>query len=68
MECRHQPRCAKGQPYDSTKDVARMDAPLEKLPSPAGHLNLYFGHIVPKTCNLRIGYGKQRAVAEFTQK
>ena len=59
---------AKGQPYDPTKDVARIDAPTEKLPSAAAHLNLYFGHVAPKTCNLRIDYGKQRAVAEFTQK
>jgi Protein of unknown function (DUF2911) len=58
----------KGQSYDESKDVARINAPLEKLSSDAGHLNLYFGHIAPKTCNLRIDYGKQRAVAAFTEK
>ena len=58
----------KGQQYDSSKDVARFDALIEKLPDAGGHLSLYFGHIAPKTCNLRIDYGKQRATAEFTQK
>lgn len=58
----------KGKPYDSSKDVTRAEMTIEKLPKAADHLNLYFGHIAPKTCNLRMDYGKQRAVVAFTEK
>jgi hypothetical protein len=58
----------KGAHYDSSKDVAKLPAETGKLPHTAERLKLYFGQIAPKTCTLRIDYGKQRAFADFKQK
>jgi len=58
----------KGSSYDPKQDLARLDAQMGKLPNASHKLTLYFGHIAPKKCTLRIDYGKQRVFADFQQK
>lgn len=58
----------KDSPYDPHQDVIRFKAEIGKLSSQTGTLNLYFGRLSPKTCTLRIDYGKQRAFADFQEK
>jgi hypothetical protein len=57
----------KGAAYDQTQDLGKVQAEVGKLPDPAKRLKLYFGHVAPKTCTLRIDFGKQRANGHFTE-
>jgi len=57
----------KGAAYDQTQDLGKVRADVAKLPDTAKRLKLYFGHVAPKTCNLRIDFGNQRAYGDFTE-
>jgi hypothetical protein len=54
--------------YDTSQDLGRIQMQTGELPSAAKHLTAYFGHIAPKTCTLRLDYGKQRGYTDFKQK
>jgi hypothetical protein len=56
-----------GAKYEKSQDAARIPAQTGQLPSPANKLTLYFGHLAPEKCALRIDYGPQRAYTDFTQ-
>lgn len=58
----------KATAYDSNQDAGRMLAQTGKLPDKAKTLSLYFGHIAPGTCTLRIDYGNERASTEFKER
>lgn len=57
-----------GAKYDESQDLARAPMEVEKLPAAADQLSIYFGHIAPKICNMRLDYGKVRVSTNFTEK
>jgi len=57
----------KSTQYDAAQDIAKIQADVAPLPDSSKSLTLYFGHVSPKTCTLRVDYGKQRAFADFTE-
>jgi hypothetical protein len=57
-----------GAPYDQQQDVARGKMELEKLSTPEPQLSIYFGHLAPKQCTMRVDYGKVRAIGDIFQK
>lgn len=57
-----------GSAYDPQQDVVRAPMEVEKLPQAEGHLGIYFGHVQPKVCEMRLDYGKTRASLQFAEK
>jgi hypothetical protein len=57
-----------GEAYKQQDDIVRAGLDTGDLGQPAKRLQLAFGHIAPKQCNLRIYYGKTGAWAEFKEK
>jgi Protein of unknown function (DUF2911) len=51
----------KGAPYNQQDDLVRARMSLEKLPYVQKTLSIYFGHIAPKQCVMRVDYDKVRA-------
>lgn len=58
---------AKGATYNPTQDLGKIQAQVGQLPDAAKGLRLYFGHVAPKTCTLRVDFGKVRAYGDFTE-
>lgn len=58
---------AKGATYNPTENLGKVQAQVGELPDAAKGLTLYFGHVAPKTCTLRVDFGKQRAYGDFTE-
>jgi Protein of unknown function (DUF2911) len=56
-----------GAPYNQSQDLVRLPMPTEKLDEPQNQLSLYFGHIAPKQCTLRVDYGKTRATVSINE-
>jgi hypothetical protein len=56
-----------GAAYDQQQDVARGKMQIEKLGDPETELSIYFGHLAPKKCTMRVDYGKVRAVGDINQ-
>ena len=54
--------------YNQQEDVARVKMELGQLTAPEKELGVFFGHVAPKQCNIRIYYGKSGAWAEFKEK
>ena len=57
-----------GAAYNSTDDVARAPMDLGELPEPQKTLQLSFGHMAAKQCNLRVYYDKVGAFTDFKEK
>lgn len=57
-----------GAPYDESQDLVRAPMETEKLPELQKTLSLYFGHIAPKKCSLRMDFGMLRTTVEFAEK
>ena len=57
-----------GAAYNSAQDVARGPMELGELPEPVKTLQLSFGHMGPKQCNLRVYYDKTGAFTDFMEK
>ena len=57
-----------GAAYNSADDVARAPMDLGELPEPQKTLQLSFGHMAPKQCNLRVYYDKTGAFTDFKEK
>jgi hypothetical protein len=53
--------------YDAQKDVARLPMDLGTLGEGNKNVDLAFGHVAPKQCNLRLYYGKTGAWAVFNE-
>ena len=53
--------------YYEYEDLARIRMPLGQLSEPQKEVDLFFGHVAPKQCNLRIYYGQSGAWAEFKE-
>jgi len=56
-----------GAPYNQQQDLAREKMSMEKLDDAAPHLSIYFGHLAPKQCTMRVDYGKVRAVGDINE-
>lgn len=56
-----------GAPYNQQHDLARKKMSMEKLDDAEPHLNIYFGHLAPKQCTMRVDYGKVRAVGDVME-
>ena len=56
-----------GAPYNQQADLARKKMGMEKLDQTEQHLNIYFGHLAPKQCTMRVDYGKVRAVGDILE-
>jgi len=57
-----------GNPYDESQDLARFPMEIGTLDQPATQLTLYFAHLAPKQCNIRVDFGKTRAWVDFQEK
>lgn len=57
-----------GAAYDAAQDVARASMDLGELPSLQKDLQLTFGHMSAKVCNLRVSYQKTGAFTDFLEK
>lgn len=57
-----------GAAYNSADDIARAPMDLGELPEPQKTLQLSFGHMAPKQCNLRVYYDKTGAFTDFKEK
>jgi hypothetical protein len=56
-----------GAAYDQQQDVARKKMQLEKLDTASPELSIYFGHLAPKQCTMRVDYGKVRAIGDINE-
>lgn len=56
-----------GAAYDQQQDLARKKMELEKLETAEPQLNIYFGHLAPKQCTMRVDYGKVRALGDINE-
>jgi hypothetical protein len=56
-----------GAPYNQQEDIARKKMSMEKLEDAEPRLNIYFGHLAPKQCTMRVDYGKVRAVGDVIE-
>lgn len=57
-----------GAAYDEAQDLARAPMEVEKLPEMQKTLSMYFGHIAPKKCSIRLDFGMVRTSMEFDEK
>jgi hypothetical protein len=56
-----------GAAYDEKQDIARSPMELGEIDSPP-KLQVSFAHVAPKTCSIRLYYGKVGAFTEFLEK
>lgn len=54
--------------YDEKQDLVRAPMQAGKLPQPEAEVSVYFGHIAPKTCDMRVDVGKMRVWVDFGEK
>ena len=59
---------AAGAAYDEQQDLVRAKMELEKLPEAQKTLSMYFGHVAPKKCAVRLDFGMVRASMDFDEK
>jgi len=58
---------AKSGKYDEHQDLSRVEMQIGQLSEPNKQFSLFFGHVSPKQCNLRIYFGKIGTWAEFKE-
>jgi hypothetical protein len=54
--------------YDDKQDLVRAPMQTGKLPQPEAQVSVYFGHLAPKTCDMRVDVGKMRVWLDFGEK
>lgn len=54
--------------YDDKQDLVRAPMQSGKLPQPEPEVSVYFGHIAPKTCDMRVDVGKMRVWLDFGER
>jgi len=57
-----------GAAYDEQQDLVRARMEVEKLPELQKTLSIYFGHVAPKKCAIRLDFGMVRASMDFDEK
>lgn len=58
----------KNAKYDKNQDVVRIPMDYGQLPSPESQFSVYFAHIAPNQCSMRIDLAQSRAWAVFQEK
>lgn len=56
-----------GANYDKAQDLLRATMQTGEIGQPAEQFTVYFAHIAPKQCNMRVYYGKSGSWAEFRE-
>ena len=54
--------------YDEGEDLFRVPMESGELPSPENELSIYFAHIAPDQCSMRLDLGSSRAWVIFQEK
>lgn len=54
-------------PYDEKQDLARSRMETGTLSQAEEHLNISFGHVAPKQCEINVDYGRSRAWVAFSE-
>ena len=54
--------------YDQGEDLFRVPMEYGKLPSPENELSIYFAHVAPEQCSMRMDLGDSRAWVVFQEK
>jgi hypothetical protein len=54
--------------YDEQQDLARVAMPIGQLSEAQKELDVFFGHVAPRQCNMRIYYGKSGTWAELHER
>ena len=54
-------------PYDQKLDLARSRMETGTLSQAEEHLNISFGHVAPKQCEINVDYGRSRAWVAFSE-
>ncbi len=54
--------------YAQQQDLVRASMEIGRLTDPSHHVEVAFGHVAPKQCNMRVYYGKIGAWTEFMEK
>ena len=57
-----------GGKYDEHQDLSPVEMQIGQLSEPNKQFSLFFGHVAPKQCNMRIYFGKIGTWAEFSEK
>ena len=57
-----------GAKYDPAQDLLRAPMEIGQLSEPANEFTVYFGHLAPKDCSMRVDFGRTRAWVEFNEK
>ena len=57
-----------GSKYDEHQDLSRVEMQIGQLSEPNKQFSLFFGHVAPKQCNMRIYFGKIGTWAELKEK
>jgi hypothetical protein len=53
--------------YDEKQDLGRSRMETGTLSQAEEHLNISFGHVAPKQCEINVDYGRSRAWTAFTE-
>lgn len=53
--------------YDEKQDLARSRMETGTLSQAEEHLNISFGHVAPKQCEINVDYGRSRAWVAFNE-
>jgi len=56
-----------GGKYDEHQDLSRVEMQIGQLSEPNKQFSLFFGHVSPQQCNMRIYFGKIGTWAEFNE-
>jgi hypothetical protein len=56
-----------GAAYDASQDVAKGPMDLGEVDTPPKTLQVSFAHTAPKTCSIRVYYGKVGAFTDFKE-
>jgi hypothetical protein len=59
---------SEGSKYDEHQDLSRAEMQMGQLSQPNQQFSVFFGHVAPKQCNMRMYYGKTGTWVEFKEK
>ncbi|MGC2195571.1 MAG: DUF2911 domain-containing protein [Terriglobales bacterium] len=59
---------SEGSKYDEHQDLSRVEMQIGQLSEPNKQFSVFFGHVAPKQCNMRMYYGKTGTWVEFKEK
>ena len=57
-----------GSKYEEQQDLLRVEMQVGQLSKPNERFSVFFAHVAPKQCNMRMYYGKVGTWVEFKEK